>query len=709
MLKHHLYYAVKPFLPWGLRMRLRRFLARRILLANSDVWPVDPYAIRKPAGWTGWPEGKPFAVVLTHDVEGPEGLARCRQLAEVEMEMGFRSSFNFVPEGSYSVTPELRNWLTENGFEVGVHDLAHDGKLFRSKKGFEQKAKRINQYLRDWGAKGFRAGFMLRNLDWYHQLEVQYDASTFDTDPFEPLPDGAGTLFPHWMQDPDGASGKGYIELPYTLPQDSTLFLLLQLGSPGVWTRKLDWVAQHNGMALVNVHPDYICFDGELARSRTYPVSHYRELLQHIRGQHAGRYWNGLPREVAAHARAMSPVPTVRQPRRICMVSHSFYENDNRVSRYAESLAARGDFVEVFALRRSESMPKQELLNGVLVHRIQDRIGKREKGKLSYLWPLLRFLFVSSRHVSRHHGNRPYDLVHVHNIPDFIVFSAWYPKVKGTPVILDVHDIVPEFFTSKFGQKPKGMMFGLLKLMERVSAAFADHVIIANDLWLEPYSKRTGTKGRCTPYINYVNSALFTPNSDNRNDGKQIVLFPGGLQWHQGLDIAIRAFVSVSKALPNAEFHIYGDGNAKDSLVELTAELGLNEKVRFFDPMSMLQIAKVMATADLGVVPKRADSFGNEAYSTKIMEFMSAGVPVVISSTKIDRFYFDDSVVRFFESGNVEMLAREMIAVLTDAELRQKLVKNGLAYADRNCWDRKKQEYFTLVDGLCEGTPTNAT
>src|ERR1019366_947231 len=117
---NRLYYSVKPYLPWRVRMALRRIVARRRRKACADVWPINEAAARHPAGWPGWPDGKKFAFVLTHDVEGSDGLAKCRQLMELEMQMGFRSSFNFVPEGEYSVLREFREELQENGFEVGV-------------------------------------------------------------------------------------------------------------------------------------------------------------------------------------------------------------------------------------------------------------------------------------------------------------------------------------------------------------------------------------------------------------------------------------------------------------------------------------------------------------------------------------------------------------------------------------------------------------
>src|SRR5207244_12936274 len=133
-----------------------------------------------------------------------------------------------------------------------------------------------------------------------------------------------------------------------------------------------------------------------------------------------------------------------------------------------------------------------------------------------------------------------------------------------------------------------------------------------------------------------------------------------------------------------------GEGGMKGSLIRRTVGLRLEDKARFFNPVPVHQIADVMANADLGVVPKRADSFGNEAYSTKIMEFMSLGVPVVVSSTKIDRYYFNDSVVRFFESGNPDAMAEAMLEVIRDPNLSRRLVANGFEYAARNSWEPRK-------------------
>jgi glycosyltransferase involved in cell wall biosynthesis len=398
---------------------------------------------------------------------------------------------------------------------------------------------------------------------------------------------------------------------------------------------------------------------------------------------------------------AAGPSDSQAGGKRVCMITHSFYESDNRVIRYAESLVERGDTVEVVALRRDPQMPREEVINGVKVCRIQDRFGKKEQSKASFLWPVLRFLVTSSWWLTRRHWRQAYDLVHVHNIPDFLVFGAWYPRLTGAKVILDIHDIVPEFFGSKFEVSERSALVRGLKIAEKMSAAVAHHVILSNHLWLEKYVARSARKEKCSVFVNQVDSGIFQPRPRARQNGKPVVLFPGGLQWHQGVDLALVAFEKVRRQLPEAEFHIYGDGNMKPKLVCLAEELGLNGSVRFFGPRPIREIAAVMAAADLGVVPKRADSFGNEAYSTKIMEFMSVGVPVVVANTKVDTYYFDDSVVRFFEAGNADALAARMLEVLTDENLRVGMMARASEYVARNNWETCKAEYLGLVDSLC--------
>jgi hypothetical protein len=229
---------------------------------------------------------------------------------ELDRGLGIRSSFNFIPEGPYDVPEPLRRELSVNGFEIGVQDLHHDGRLYASRRSFAGNARRINEYLAAWGAVGFRSGFMFHNLEWLHELNVLYDSSTFDTDPFEPQPDGVGTIFPFWVPNcrrEAGLDGKGYVELPYTLPQDSTLFLLMRERTTDIWLKKLDWVAEHGGMVLLNVHPDYLALEGSNASSDLYPVELYSNFLKTLTSKYRGAYWQATAAELARWYKQMLP------------------------------------------------------------------------------------------------------------------------------------------------------------------------------------------------------------------------------------------------------------------------------------------------------------------------------------------------------------------------------------------------------------------
>ena len=173
-----------------------------------------------------------------------------------------------------------------------------------------------------------------------------------------------------------------------------------------------------------------------------------------------------------------------------------------------------------------------------------------KKTKSSYLWPLVKFSALASAWVTRGHLRRRYDLVHVHNVQDFLVYTAWFPKLTGAKVILDIHDIVPEFYASKFNVPEDRSGVRMLKRVERFSARFSHHVIISNHLWRDKFAGRTGTDAKCTVFVNNVNSVIFSPRPRTRHDNKFIIIFPGGLQWHAGFWTlaAIRAFQVVSAA-----------------------------------------------------------------------------------------------------------------------------------------------------------------
>jgi glycosyltransferase involved in cell wall biosynthesis len=392
-----------------------------------------------------------------------------------------------------------------------------------------------------------------------------------------------------------------------------------------------------------------------------------------------------------------------KSPFKACMLAYTFYETDGRVMRYAEALMQDGATVEAIVLRR-DNQTEEEIINGVNVLRIQGRV-KNETGKFSYLARVVMFFFRSMIEITRRHLKEPYDIIHVHSVPDFEVFAAFVPKLLGAKVILDIHDIVPEFYAAKFKVGQDSLVFSALKFVEKISAAFADHVIIANDLWREKLTTRSVSKDKCSAFINYPDISVFNPALNiGKTNGKFIIIYPGSLNWHQGLDIAVSAFAIIKDKAPNIELHIYGEGSAKAELQKQIADLQLSDKVFLSSPLPLRDIAAVMANADLGIVPKRNDSFGGDAFSTKILEFMALGTPIVVADTRIDQYYFNESLLRFFKAGDVNDLARVMLEAYHNRGLSNQLATRALTFAHHHSWETKKSDYLTLVEQLIQGS-----
>ena len=294
---HSLFYKIKPFIPRSVQINLRRVRAKQKVKGYSDVWPILETANLRPEEFPGWPNGKQFAFALMHDVETAFGQSKVRHLMALEDERGFRSSFNFVPE-RYEQDYPLHQTLKSSGFEVGVHGLNHDGQLFSSQGLFKERAVKINRYLSEWQVNGFCSPSSFHNLDWMHNLDIEYESSTFDSDPFEPQSDGVETIFPFWVEGPDGS---GFIELPYTLPQDHLMFVILQERNIDIWKKKLDWIAKHGGMALMISHPDYMNFGTRPMGLEEYPADLYASFLDYAKSQYGDVYWHALPHEVAQY------------------------------------------------------------------------------------------------------------------------------------------------------------------------------------------------------------------------------------------------------------------------------------------------------------------------------------------------------------------------------------------------------------------------
>jgi len=743
MVVQRFYYALKPFIPWRVRMALRRVSARRKRAASKAIWPINEAAGRTPEDWRGWPEGKKFALVLTHDVEGPDGLEKCRALAELEMEFGLRSSFNFIPEGTYVVPSELRDWLTRNGFEVGVHDLKHDGHLFTSRREFRDKALRINRYLHEWGSTGFRAGFMLRNLNWLHTLDIRYDCSTFDTDPFEFQPKGADTIFPFWIPTPSApidtqvpfplppdlsiaAARGGYLELPYTLPQDSTLFLVLQEKTADIWTQKLDWIAEHGGMALVNVHPDYIDFTGTGGGKKEYPASLYADFLRHVTLRHDGRYWSPLPRDLTTWdhninarglAGSVTPETTETDPdgaaknpdfrgKRVAVLLYSSYPSDPRPRRAAEALVAQGAEVEVICLRQDPDEATVETVAGVLIRRLPHK--HRRGGKLTYVWQYSAFLLATFFILGWRTLRRRYDLVHVHNMPDVLVFSALVPKICGARVLLDLHDPMPELMMTIFGSARARSGIALLKRLEKWSIGFADRVLTVNMACKKIFSARSCAAEKVAVVMNSPDEEIFRyreADAENPAGGGKarpfVIMYHGSIVERHGLDLAVEALGQVRRTIPSAELRIYGNRTPfLDQVLASVKNTALAEAVHYLGPKNLDQIAAAIAECDVGIIPNRRSIFTELNTPTRIFEYLSQARPVIAPLAPGITDYFGPDDLVFFELGNATDLAVKIEHLIRHPKETSETLRRGQEIYCDHRWSNERARFLNGVAEL---------
>ncbi len=387
--------------------------------------------------------------------------------------------------------------------------------------------------------------------------------------------------------------------------------------------------------------------------------------------------------------------------KRICMVVQNYYEIDPRVRREAESLVEAGYAVDVLSLRMAKDRSKSLVLNGVNVYTIP--LEKNRAEKLQYLLEYLLFFWWAFFTLTRFSLYRRYRVVHVNTLPDFLIFAAWVPKLMGAKLVLDMHEVMPEFYMSKFGVTENHWMIKLLRWQERLSIAFADHIITINTPVQVLLESRGLLKGKSTIVMNSVDSQLFVqpaecPNS--KPDGTFVFMYHGTLTAMYGLDIAIRAFASAIPRIGTAEFWILGDGPERANLANLADQLSIADKVKFFGKMPQQEIPVRLAQCDVGVLAMPQDIYLDLSFSNKLPEYIVMGKPVIASRLKTLSYYFSERALAFFEPQNELDLAERMVEICQNAKLRASLSRQAsLEYAAID-WSVMRQRYVQVIESL---------
>ena len=383
------------------------------------------------------------------------------------------------------------------------------------------------------------------------------------------------------------------------------------------------------------------------------------------------------------------------------MAAYTNYRRDPRVRREAEALVEAGHKV-VFLASRQPGQPTRETIAGVEVVKAP-RLNNRRTSALIYVLDYVLFFVVLSAHLLTHPFR--YDLVHVNNMPDFLVFATWLQRLSGRPVIHDVHDLMPELFVEKFSSGERHWLVRALKTQERWAGRFATAVLTVEERLRDILSARGIPREKIHILLNLPDDRIFAPRARlaaKAPSARFVLVYHGTLARRLGLDIAIRAIAKVASDIPEIELRIIGAGEEREGLLLLRDELNLQKLVTFSDGFVPVEtIPQLISDADVGLIPLRISAGTDIMLPTKLLEYVSIGIPCIVPRTGTICRYFDDRMVQFFEAENVDSLAEGIIRLRRDPQLRSQLAEQATArFGKAYSWKEHKKVYTSLVEQL---------
>ncbi len=398
------------------------------------------------------------------------------------------------------------------------------------------------------------------------------------------------------------------------------------------------------------------------------------------------------------------------------MIVHAYYEEDARVRREAETLVAAGWEVDVFGLRRPDEDPTG-VVDGVNVHRLP--VGRHQGAGLPvYLAEYGAFLVRALWAATRAHLRRRYALVEVHSLPDYLVFAALPMKLAGVPVLLDLHEAMPEFFRSRFPKAANPISYRLLQLQEKLSCVFANEVLTVNETLGDRLRQMGVRKDKVTVIVDGPDLERFDPGVHPRRefmaDGTLRIVYTGALTPIYELDIVVRAVASIAHSRPSLPVMatFYGRGDTLPALEALAAELDIADRITFGGRIPIEDVPRAVAEGDIAIAPTRLDPFTGMSMSTKVLEGAAMGKPVVASRLPTVERYFAPDTLSIYESGDPESLAATILMLVDDAPGRAARVQRTWLRLNELSWTRQGEAFREVVDRLTAGShrerPTQA-
>jgi glycosyltransferase involved in cell wall biosynthesis len=392
--------------------------------------------------------------------------------------------------------------------------------------------------------------------------------------------------------------------------------------------------------------------------------------------------------------------------KKVAVLLFSNYPADPRPRRAAEALTREGAIVDLLCMQQSEREPKHENVNGVNVSRVPFR--RYRGGKLAYVGQYSAFILISFVYLTIRSLRKRYDFIHVHNMPDVLVFAAAAAKARGSKLILDLHDPMPELMQTIFKLPPESLSVRALKMMEKKSIAFSDLVLTVNIACQNLYSARSCRPDKIRVVLNSPDDYIFRfrpANLNGSNSGtKEIpytILYHGSLVARNGLDLAVEALEIVRRSIPNVKLVVCGERTTfLEKVMELARERQVENNINYLGVQNLNGIVEAITACDLGIIPNHKNIFTEINTPTRIFEYLALGKPVIAPRTKAIQDYFGDADLIFFELGNARDLARQIeYAFSHPKEVAETTQRGQRVYLDHT-WTREKSQFLDAVGEL---------
>jgi len=385
---------------------------------------------------------------------------------------------------------------------------------------------------------------------------------------------------------------------------------------------------------------------------------------------------------------------------KICIIVHSYYLRDARIQREAETLIEAGHSVDVICLKESRASHK-EIHKDVMIYKLP--VYRNRGTKLRYFLEYGIFFFLSIFTVGFFHIIKHYDVILIATMPDFLVFAGIIPRLFGAKIILDVHDLMPEIFLAKYVTSENSIWMKSLRIIEKISFRFPDHIVTVHQIYADLIAKRNKLDlKKITPVMNFADERIFNRNEYNGKFNTKngfILIYSGTIAERYGVDTAIRAIPFLKDHIPHLKLIILGEGDHQIKFNKLAEDLEVIKWVEFHSPVPVDGVPRILREASIGLCPLANNRAFQLAFPLKIYEYLSVGLPIIASRTRVLEYYYKD-LLFYMEAEDEYSLAQVVLEIYEHPDIAIEKVKKGQEFLDRNNWRKEKHKLIELIDSL---------